>query len=346
MKHQQGGRVIIGLIALAVANLAAPTASLAQKAKPQPPPPITPTADRILYDLQVTVKKVVETDIFRMYSNGTGKTQLTPRNGYHEFCAQWSPDGSRVLFLRTPGAANAETVWTMSPTGSDLICATAQTADYGVPSWSPDGSHIAVADRTVGSQAMVLTKPDGTGMARVLQCGSGVTMGDLATWSPDLDPSVAGYQGLLSFQIYTDHYQVRGLPVDIVGGQVGFPDGATIEDSILVLDRGVIKLVWSPDGSRIAWSANSIRVVDIEYIGCTPVLPIDPDAGWSGYSGAYDVSGWAPDSFSLVGHGALTEVWGVYRFPVPEVLGGQVTPIRLGSDAGRRPSLSPPVFPF
>ncbi len=53
-----------------------------------------------------------------------------------------SPDGSHVAFMRSDGTNNQ--IWTSNMTGGDLTQITADAADHRVPTWSPDGTTIAL----------------------------------------------------------------------------------------------------------------------------------------------------------------------------------------------------------
>jgi Tol biopolymer transport system component len=119
-----------------------------------------------------------QSEIWRSKRDGSGLRQLT--SGHADDEADWSPDGRRIVFVRTdPGAASAarDSLWTIrrDGTGAHLLLRTRMGGPRD-PEWSPDGRRIvfsASADRIyeVGS--------DGRGL-RLLQ-----VRGRSPRWSPD-----------------------------------------------------------------------------------------------------------------------------------------------------------------
>jgi len=74
--------------------------------------------------------------------NGKGDRQLT--NGppaFGDFQPRWSPDGSRIAFLRDSTFGNND-VFTVNPGGQDLRQLTATPINEFWESWSPDGQSI------------------------------------------------------------------------------------------------------------------------------------------------------------------------------------------------------------
>lgn len=337
------------------------------KPPPQPPPPApVPTQDRIIYDLSCAVggkgnNTVYETDIFWMNTNGTGKTRLSAVNGYNEGCAVWSPDGRRIAYKRAAlNSFRRDDVYVMNADGSVPTPVIDTPSWYGMPAWSPVGDYLAVEDSPAGSFRVLLVKPDRTGLMSVLEIpNTSGTLGDVVSWSPDLDPST-GYQGLLLFGFAgpAQAWECRGLRVDIINGVATAPNGARLVDSISVLPQGTSsRCYWSPDGARIAWpSGGVIHIADVlRDGGGAPALPISLAKVWANYPAMYSTWGWSPDSQNLIGTSLNSGGWstGLYRFAVPAVLfpftdpnipAPGATPQRLGTDAGDRPCWSPAVF--
>jgi Tol biopolymer transport system component len=79
---------------------------------------------------------------------------------------RWSPDGSRIAYIATPGtsAHYVLELWTVAPDGSDPLrlyrgeCCTDGSAG---PVWSPDGSRIAFND----GERWFVVPADGSGPA-------------------------------------------------------------------------------------------------------------------------------------------------------------------------------------
>ena len=92
-------------------------------------------------------------ELFVMNADGTGVRKLThPPSGTEDINADWSPDGSRIVFARAP-SAGAHSMWVVKPDGTGLRRLTPPcppgagipqcAADDGWPVWSPDGKHLA-----------------------------------------------------------------------------------------------------------------------------------------------------------------------------------------------------------
>ena len=92
-------------------------------------------------------------ELFVMNADGTGVRKLThPPSGTEDTNADWSPDGSRIVFARAP-SSGVHSIWVVKPDGTGLRRLTPNCppgvgipkckADDGWPVWSPDGKHIA-----------------------------------------------------------------------------------------------------------------------------------------------------------------------------------------------------------
>jgi Tol biopolymer transport system component len=82
------------------------------------------------------------TDIYVMNADGTSQTRLTTNTAY-DTNPSWSPDGTKVAFVRTPAYYGNADIYLMNADGSGQSQITTSAADDTAPSWSPDSSQIA-----------------------------------------------------------------------------------------------------------------------------------------------------------------------------------------------------------
>ncbi|WP_106976862.1 TolB family protein [Streptomyces sp. NRRL B-24484] len=111
--------------------------------------------------------------LFIVNGDGSGLRQLTPWDLGAGDRANWSPDGSRIVFTTYPpgpDAAPGGGIYTINPDGSGTTTLLSGSPDvfYGVPSYAPDGTAIAFAKATLPGQADIFTMhPDGTAVTPV-----------------------------------------------------------------------------------------------------------------------------------------------------------------------------------
>jgi Tol biopolymer transport system component len=111
-------------------------------------------------------------DIWVINIDGTGLTNLTDSLAGNEFSSEWSPDGTKIAYVRQEdGQCCDSDIWIMNADGSGQTNVT-NTPDYseGFPDWSPDGSRI-IFDRSenlnvagdFGPRDIATINVDGTG---------------------------------------------------------------------------------------------------------------------------------------------------------------------------------------
>ncbi|WP_030247898.1 TolB family protein [Streptomyces sp. NRRL S-350] len=111
--------------------------------------------------------------IYVVSADGTGLRQLTPWELRAGDRADWSPDGSRILFTTYPaGPDNAPGggIYTVHPDGTAIGALTPAPSDvfYGTAAYAPDGKSIVFSQAQAGAGTDLYSmQADGTGVARL-----------------------------------------------------------------------------------------------------------------------------------------------------------------------------------
>ena len=115
-------------------------------------------------------------DLFVIAADGSGTaTNLTLDPSSKDSNADWSPDGSTIVF-----AKDDSQVWVINPDGTGLSLL---IDDGGWPSWSPDGSRIAFTSYRDGKADIWVMNADGTGQTNLTFLSASDDWD--AEWSPD-----------------------------------------------------------------------------------------------------------------------------------------------------------------
>jgi Tol biopolymer transport system component len=162
---------------------------------------------------------------------------------YSLFSPSWSPDGSRVLFLRQKASPFEQHVWVVNADGNG----TRQLTSAGVedePAWSPDGHHFVY----VGGTSLMIANADNPAEPPTPVPG---------TDNSDVDPAWSPDGGLIAFRHYDSGlsaYQLAVIRPDGTGFQPLYT--APTSPTTLTLDGPA----WSPDGSRIYFAQGQLPV--------------------------------------------------------------------------------------
>ncbi len=204
-------------------------------------------------------------EVYAMNADGSYQTRLT-NNGWQELSPAWSPDGTKIAFVRLDSNYR---IYVMNADGSNQTQLTNYALGDYVPAWSPDSTKIAFGHGS-GNSAVYVMNADGSNQTQLTPDGQN------PTWSPDGTKIAFGYIGVGGIwamnangsnqtQLTTDGEDpawssdgtriafVRrlGAPADIYvmnadgTGQTRLTDNAA-EDRTPV---------WSPDSSMIAFES-------------------------------------------------------------------------------------------
>jgi WD40 repeat protein len=174
-------------------------------------------------------------ELFAMHADGSRQTRLVTHPSVSIYAPAWSPDGSRIAYQLSPGAAegSAGDLHVANADGSDPIPLSPRSDS---PSWSPDGSRVVFhSDRDeVGNQDIHIVDADGSNIRRLT---TEPAFDLIPMWSPDGDR--------IAFN--TDRSGRTEVWVMNVDGS----------DQHRLIDGGDSFVgSWSPDGMRIAFASN------------------------------------------------------------------------------------------
>lgn len=213
--------------------------------------------------------------------NGTEEpVNITNSSGSSERDPAWSPDGTEIAFSGI-GMVNADGTgrrMLQAPDGSQI--------NGSGPDWSPDGQTLSFVTGRAGRAADVFTvSTDGSDLTRVIEAGALFTP---TAWSPDgARIAFRTWEGGLR-AVAPDGGQVLDLAAGGVSSfdwspsgrrmLVGGTDGAFAVDvpsvtRTRVAEGRVSGVSWSPDASRIAFSAGDLFVAQAD--GSDPVRITD-----------------------------------------------------------------------
>lgn len=121
--------------------------------------------------------------IFAIKPDGTNRLQLTQEAVSNGTRISWSPDGTRLAFLRAFGAANVTSICVVGANGSGSTRITNAPLRDQDPTWSATDRISFIGTRDPGGVGIYSMKPDGTD-TRLIKAPVGQFYGP-AKWSPD-----------------------------------------------------------------------------------------------------------------------------------------------------------------
>ena len=242
-------RAVATLRALAVAaSLAA--AGLAIGAGPA-------TAASPLATGRIAFSDFVTNQIYAVNPDGTGLAQLTDEpTGIAARWPGWSPDGSRILFVRFNQSNGMGRIWIMNADGTgprQLVSDAPGYRDYQ-PSYAPDGRHIVFSrcSPNDGLCAIWVMRSDGTHRHLV------VPFIEAPNETNNFDPKISPDGRQISY----DRFGFNGITSQVwVAGISGRHARSLTAPRLEAVGPN-----WSPDGSQITFTTNSARPQSSIYV--------------------------------------------------------------------------------
>ena len=233
-------------------------------------------------------------DLFVTTADGSVTKQLT-NDTVQDSAPSWSPDGTRIAFLRRTDPTKAcAALHTIRPDGTGLTLIHDFCNPPGQPfphenyggtidlAWSPDGTKLVFPSVTSNSPADLYVIDVASGAVQALLSDNLNDVND-PSWSPDLDGATPGYQGMIVMTALVttviDGQQIPNLDLFVLN--VAIDAGGTIQTGPLTNltnspGNGIHNELypeWSPSGTSIAYSERNngqpyvLKVMTLEVTG-------------------------------------------------------------------------------
>jgi Tol biopolymer transport system component len=128
--------------------------------------------------------------VYTIRSSDGGDVRRVTSGADDDYPGDYSPNGKRVVFLRSSFDSGTIALYTVKLDGSDLrqITPTSRLLDFTGGSWSPQGNDILFSGKQSESQrsAVFIVHADGSGLQQIPIPSCGTTSGcHEPVWSPD-----------------------------------------------------------------------------------------------------------------------------------------------------------------
>jgi dipeptidyl aminopeptidase/acylaminoacyl peptidase len=206
--------------------------------------------------------------------DGSHRERIFPGFGEEHFAGEWARDGERLaLYLYSTDSTQTLTVADAQRTVQFEL--EEERGPARAVAWTPDGSALALGSESFDCPLVTVLRLDGSPEQPLdVGCTSVTTVPSLS-YSPD--GARLAYVGWFQpeFSPPFNYLAVANLAVP---GEVEFPVCEAVVDD-LTLDH----VAWSPDGSRLAFAADGIYLLDPVTSECTRLTaePGDGHPSWS-----------------------------------------------------------------
>ncbi len=210
-------------------------------------------------------------DVYVMNADGTHRVNLTENQpGYSSMHQVWSPDGQRIAFASGTHQIDTSEVYVMNADGTGRLNVSNLPGDDYYPLWLPDGQRLAFYNFGLDTHGIYLVNADGAHQVQLTIEG---LVQDTLVWSPD-GRWVAFLEGVGTAN---DVKQDPNAERTLFGLFIANADGTDVTRlTDPGLDASGEEIAWSPDGTRLAFSAalvdgsgGGLYVVNVDGSGLT-----------------------------------------------------------------------------
>lgn len=183
------------------------------------------------------------TDQIWLLDPATGATrQITQGTAKHAW-PEWSPDGTRLVYWGFDATTAEHRIATIGADGRNETLVATWSGHLDRPVWRPDGQYLALAAEVDGNWDLWLVRPDGSERRRLTQDPA---METNPLWSPDGSTLAYKVAPTGDYNLTIENFMTfeRGL------------DDPTIH--VWKGPQAVQMNAWSPDGTQVAYTAETI----------------------------------------------------------------------------------------
>ena len=199
----------------------------------------------LIYQLRVNVGGYYQQQIAKEYADGTGSVTLI-KNGESP---QWIPGGkTHFAYIERQAGNPNQKIWVANEDGTNLVALTGFEVHFDF-SWSPDGQWILVSNTKDGNYEIYKIKRDGSSSVRLT---NNSYTDQYPRWSPKSNEVVyVSTGGTSDNKLFLVNSDGLGAPKQLT------PTNLSVHASY------TSRPCWSPDGSQVAFIAQSGTSFDI-----------------------------------------------------------------------------------